>query len=114
MITAGPARRMVTLLPRNKPTPMAPPIAIIVSCLWLKRRCRPSPACDELASTVVPVACWSVMGGGGSKHHQIDVLRPNLHHRLYVVRGVVHVEGDPQSVITIRSDDSLRRQLSHK
>src|SRR5271155_6276525 len=29
---------MVKPLPRNKPTPIAPPIASMVSCRWLRRR----------------------------------------------------------------------------
>src|SRR5579859_1170321 len=38
-MTPGPARRIVTLLPRNSPTPMAPPMASIVSwrCVSLRR-----------------------------------------------------------------------------
>src|ERR1700746_520437 len=42
MITAGPANLTVTLLPRNKPTPIAPPMAIIVSCRGLRCLCSPS------------------------------------------------------------------------
>src|SRR5580658_8076384 len=37
-MTPGPARRIVTLLPRNSPTPMAPPIASIVSCRCVSLR----------------------------------------------------------------------------
>src|SRR5579859_1784903 len=38
-MTPGPARRIVTLLPRNSPTPMAPPMASMVSwrCVSLRR-----------------------------------------------------------------------------
>ena len=32
------ASGIVTLLPRNRPTPIAPPMAIMVSCLWPRRR----------------------------------------------------------------------------
>src|SRR5712692_1890562 len=51
MMTPGPASSMVTLLPRKRPTPMAPPMAIMVSCRALSRRCRFSawPG-DELAT----------------------------------------------------------------
>src|SRR6267143_784019 len=35
----GPASSMVTLLPRNRPTPIAPPMAIIVSWREFSRRC---------------------------------------------------------------------------
>src|SRR5580704_4696372 len=38
MITPGPAMRIVTPLPRNSPTPIAPPMASIESCRWLRRR----------------------------------------------------------------------------
>src|SRR5713226_4685414 len=41
-MTPGPASSMVTLLPRKRPTPIAPPIAIIVSCREFNRRCSPS------------------------------------------------------------------------
>src|SRR5262245_8578128 len=41
-MTPGPASSMVTLLPRNNPTPIAPPIAIIVSWRGLSLRRKPS------------------------------------------------------------------------
>src|ERR1700681_4670746 len=37
-ITPGPARRIVTLLPKKSPTPMAPPIASMLSCRWVSLR----------------------------------------------------------------------------
>src|SRR5215469_5028132 len=105
---------MVTLLPRNSPTPMAPPIAIMVSCLWLRPRCRPSTCGDECASTELPVASGSVMTGSDRGNHEIEVLRQNLCYRFYVIHCVVHMEGDSQSVIAIRGDDSFCRQLPHQ
>src|SRR5581483_2916313 len=36
--TAGPASPIVTLLPRNRPTPMAPPIASMLSCRCVRLR----------------------------------------------------------------------------
>src|SRR5213080_897649 len=39
-MTEGPARLTVTLLPRKRPTPMAPPIAIMDSCGSESFRCR--------------------------------------------------------------------------
>src|SRR5581483_1162415 len=36
--TAGPASPMVTLLPRNRPTPIAPPIASMLSCRCVRLR----------------------------------------------------------------------------
>src|SRR5438093_957690 len=41
-MTAGPASPIVTVLPRNRPTPIALPMAIIVSCREVRRRCSPS------------------------------------------------------------------------
>src|SRR5215469_7120780 len=110
-MTAGPASRIVTLLPRNNPTPMAPPIAIIVSCRWLRRRCRPSPsglAVIALATSTEDNLV-SVMAGspGRSKDHQAHVLLENIHNCLHVVRGVVHMEGDTDPVMTIRNDHAM-------
>src|SRR5690348_6662095 len=97
---------MVTLLPRKSPTPMAPPMAIMVSCLWLRRRGSPSICCEEGAFSAGSVTCWLVMAGSGwSKHHEIDVLLQDLYHRLDVVHCVVYMKRDPQAVITARGDD---------
>src|SRR6185503_19735391 len=66
-ITPGPARRIVTLLPRNRPTPIAPPMAIMVSCLWPRRRCRPSASCAgclPAADAAIEERDGSVMGLG--------------------------------------------------
>src|SRR5262245_55246900 len=41
-MTPGPARPIVTVLPRTRPTPIGPPIAIIVIWRELSRRCSPS------------------------------------------------------------------------
>src|SRR5690242_16283760 len=37
-MTPGPASRIVTVLPRKRPTPMAPPMASMVSCLCVSLR----------------------------------------------------------------------------
>src|SRR5215472_11951200 len=114
-MTAGPASRMVTLLPRNNPTPMAPPIAIMVSCRWPRRLCRPSPS-DCRGSALATLSCdnlVSVMAGstGRGNDHKTHVLLQNIHHCLHVVRGVVHMEGDTYPVMTTRSDNAIRGQL---
>src|SRR5216683_5728481 len=96
-MTAGPASRMVTLLPRNKPTPMAPPMAIMVSCLWLKRRWRPptsgvgrfSPA--SVASTAARCRSVITADAGRVEDHQIDILPEDFHDCLHIAHGVVHV-----------------------
>src|SRR5262245_15665404 len=54
-MTPGPARPIVTVLPRNSPTPIAPPIAIIVIWRELSRRCRPSSVVDGRAMAGVEV-----------------------------------------------------------
>jgi len=41
-ITAGPARRIVTVLPRSRPTPIAPPSAIMAICRGTSRLFSPS------------------------------------------------------------------------
>src|SRR2546421_6953728 len=102
-MTAGPASRMVTLLPRNRPTPMAPPMAIMVSCLWLRRRWRPSASGTGSfpATGAAPAAkgCSSVMTAhaGRFKDQQMDVLLKDFGERFHVVHGVVHVESYPQA-----------------
>src|SRR5690349_3046367 len=112
MITAGPASRMVTLLPRNSPTPMAPPIAIMVSCRWLRRRCSPSICGGDDDFSEISVTCWLVMAGHSrSKNHEVDVLLQNFHHRVDVVHRVVNVKRDAQTVVTVRGDNAVCRQL---
>src|SRR5437588_1669178 len=113
-MTAGPASRIVTLLPRNRPTPMAPPMAIMVSCLWLRQRCPPSPSGAE--SFPPAKACSSVMTAhaGRFKHQQMDVLLKDLGERVHVVHGVVYVERYPQAVMPVRCHDVALSQLLHQ
>src|SRR6516162_8938147 len=105
-MTAGPARRTVTLLPRNKPTPIAPPMAIMVSCLWLSRRCRPSPSflgdVSGRSTAAAPACCWSVMAGntGGGEGQKMDVLLENFSDSINVVERVVDMKRDPQAIET--------------
>src|SRR5579864_5481114 len=119
-MTAGPARRMVTLLPKNKPTPMAPPIAIIVSWRCPRRRWRPSTSVVGRPSPAIWLATIgrgrSVMAADTStvKDHEIDVLLENFSHGLYVVHCVVHMERYPQAVVTVRGDDAALGELLHQ
>src|SRR5215472_13690427 len=105
-ITAGPARRMVTLLPRNKPTPIAPPMAIMVSCLWLRRRCRPSASflgdVSGRSAAAAPACRWSVMAGntGRGEPQKVDVLLENFGDSVNVAERVVDVKRDPQTIET--------------
>jgi hypothetical protein len=41
-MTLGPARPMANLLPRNRPVPIAPPIAIMLIWPAVSFRCRPA------------------------------------------------------------------------
>src|SRR5580658_143139 len=97
-MTAGPASRMVTLLPRNKPTPIAPPMAIIVSCRWPKRRWRPSifGVGDVPPAGAVPVPeCWrSVITAntGRVENQKIQMFHQHFRDRLHIICGVVHLE----------------------
>src|SRR5579864_8862721 len=102
-MTAGPARRIVTLLPKNKPTPIAPPMAIMVSWRWPRRRWRPS---TSVVGGLLLASALETIGPGRSvmaadtasvKDHEIDVLLENVSHRLYVVHCVVHMERDRKS-----------------
>src|ERR1017187_1851847 len=45
MMMPGPASAIVTLLPRNRPTPIAPPMAIIESWREFRRRCSSPDSC---------------------------------------------------------------------
>jgi hypothetical protein len=119
-MTAGPARRIVTLLPKNKPTPMAPPMAIMVSWRWLRRRWRPS---TSVVGGLLPAGVLATIGRGRSvmaadtgtvKDHEIDVLLENVRHGLYVVHCVVHMERYPQAVVTVRGDDPALGELLHQ
>src|SRR5580700_9499949 len=118
-MTAGPARRIVTLLPRNKPTPMAPPMAIMVSCLWPKRRRRPSTSAGDFSPSSPATTFesgWSVItaDAGRVKNHQIDILLEHFHNFFDVVQGVVHMERNPQAVVTVRRDDVAFGELLHQ
>src|SRR5438874_4556002 len=57
MITPGPASAMVTLLPRKRPTPIAPPIAIIESWRELSRRWRSDSGAGLNSATAVATDC---------------------------------------------------------
>src|SRR5215470_282369 len=115
-MTAGPANRMVTPLPRNKPTPIAPPMAIMVSCLWLSRRCRPSPSflgdVSGRSAAAATACCWSVMAGdtGRGEGQKMNVLPENFGDSVNVVERVVDVERDPQSIETAGCYDAVLRQ----
>src|SRR5579884_1989203 len=60
--TAGPASPMVTLLPRNRPTPMAPPMASILSCRCVKLRRSASGGESDTAGD------WSGIRSYGRQH----------------------------------------------
>src|SRR2546429_1969193 len=109
-MTAGPARRTVKLLPKNKPTPMAPPMAIMVSCLWPRRRWRPSTSGAARTD-----GCGSVIGAnpGAFKNQQIDILLENFRDCLYIVHGVVHMKRYAQAVLAVRRYDAALGKLLH-
>src|SRR3974390_2864775 len=117
-MTAGPANRMVTPLPRNKPTPIAPPMAIIVSCLWLSRRCKPSVSLGGGVfvgrAMTVSMRGRSVMASttGGGNGQKGQVLLKNFNDCVPVVEGVIDVKRYPQAVETIgRNDAALCQRL---
>src|SRR5579871_6250391 len=103
-MTAGPARRILTPLPRNRPTPMAPPIAIIVSCLWLRRRRRPSPP-ECSSNSVIPAdgGVGSVMtaNAGAVTDEKADVLFEGFYNRVEVFHCVVHVKRYSEAVVPV-------------
>src|SRR5579863_4996996 len=69
-ITPGPASRMVMLLPRNRPTPIAPPRASMVSCRWVSRRWRFSGGVETLAGEL-SIRC-AARGTSGIAAHWHD------------------------------------------
>src|SRR5215831_4704756 len=115
-MTAGPANRIVTPLPRNNPTPIAPPMAIMVSCLWLSRRCRPSPSFLGDVSgkriAAIPACCWSVMAGNSvrSASQKMDILLENFDDSVHIVERVVDVKRDPQAIETAGCYDAVLSQ----
>src|ERR1700752_1972550 len=119
-MTAGPARRIVTLLPKNRPTPMAPPMAIMVSWRCPRRRWRPSTSVvgghlsASVLATVGPERSVMAADTGTVKDHEINVLFENFRYRLYVVHGVVHMARYPQAVVTVRGDDAALGELLHQ
>src|SRR5579864_7752670 len=119
-MTAGPARRIVTLLPKNKPAPMAPPMAIMVSWRWPRRRWRPS---TSVVGRLLSASALATIGPGRSvmaadtgtvKDHEIDVLLENVSHGLYIVHCVVHMKRYPQAIVTVRGDDAALGELLHQ
>src|SRR6266576_6744212 len=119
-MTAGPARRIVTLLPKNKPTPMAPPMAIMVSWRWPRRRWRPStsvvggPSPANWLATIGRGTSVMAADTGAVEDHEIDVLVENVRDGVYIVHRVVHMERYPQAVVTVRGDDAALGELLHQ
>src|SRR2546425_8166212 len=113
-MTAGPANRIVTPLPRNNPTPIAPPMAIIVSCLWLSRRCKPSASFGRDISTgrAAPESCGSVMAGntGRANGQKMQILLENFSNCVHVIERVIDVKRYPQAVETLGCNDAALRQ----
>jgi len=84
--------------PGTKPTPMAPPMAIMVSCLWPKRRWRPSTSgvgerllAARVASTAEPCGLnvvGSVIAANTGRvrvqDHQFDILSGELYDCLHI------------------------------
>src|SRR5205085_7243698 len=115
------ARRIVTLLPKNRPTPIAPPMAIMVSCLWPRRRCRPSTSgmgVDTCSTGVVPATetLRSVIraNSGGFTDQKIDVFPENFHNCLHIVHCVVYMERYPKPVVAIGCHDAALCELLHQ
>src|ERR1022692_87526 len=67
MMMPGPASAMVTLLPRNRPTPIAPPMAIIESWREFRRRCSSPDSCGGW--TVLTSGCDTKPAESLSKQH---------------------------------------------
>src|SRR5579863_1555940 len=91
MMTPGPARRIVTLLPRNRPTPIAPPMASIVSwrCVSLRRSSSASGrTAGESALVLMDCGgCWRRESEGSPMLRQIEqnvAETVNLIHRVVV------------------------------
>src|SRR5258708_28417939 len=118
-MTPGPARRMVSLLPRNNPTPMAPPMAIMVSCLWPRRRWRPSASGAASGTATTAETCCSLIGSPIAanvrrfRNQKVDILLKNFDDRLYIIHRVVNMEGDTQAVVAVRGDDVVLGRLLH-
>src|SRR5712692_10176490 len=66
-MTPGPASCTVTLLPRKRPTPMAPPMAIMVSWRWFNWRCRPSVS-SEAGAGVLFCSAINSLARRGANH----------------------------------------------
>src|SRR5262245_33412789 len=77
-ITPGPARPIVTVLPRKRPTPIAPPIAIIVICRELRRRCRPSSVVGVGATVGAEVTGSSIVNGAQGSSRATMTDHPHL------------------------------------
>src|SRR6186713_896024 len=66
-MTPGPARRIVTVLPRNKPTPIAPPIAIIAIWRGTSLRRRPSSVAGAANSAGSVICVYTKFGHENTK-----------------------------------------------
>src|SRR5215831_7914610 len=104
---------MVTPLPRNKPTPIAPPMAIIVSCRWLSRRCKPSASSggEVSGASAMPatVGGWSVIAGNTVRGngHEMNVLLENFGRSIHVFECVIDVKRDPQPIEAFGRNDPI-------
>src|SRR5258708_39636935 len=108
-MTRGPGRRMVSLLPRNNPTPMGPPMAIMVSCLWPRRRWRPSASGAASGTATTAENCCSLIGSPMAanvrrfRNQKVDILLKNFDDRLHIIHSIVNMEGDTQTVVADRA-----------
>lgn len=113
-MTAGPAARTASELPKKSPVPMAPPMAIIAIWRVVSRRASPSSpsriaAVPALCSASLNFSHCSVLiaanvssrrnlHGLPFAHHEVGAVFHRRQHPLHVVKGVINMEGDAQSI----------------
>src|SRR6185437_12053924 len=88
MITPGPARRIVTLLPRNRPTPMAPPMASMVSWRCVRRRWSASIS-GGVAGEPSPMDCGERAGRESEISPMPGQIEQGVTEAVNLVHGVV-------------------------
>src|SRR5215469_16738004 len=105
-MTPGPARRIVTLLPKKRPTPIAPPMASMLSCRWVSLRLSSadSPVCPD--KSFVPGVRPSEVSGTLFMPAQIE---QDVGKATYLFQGVVVDCGDSDDATVLAQTEALHQ-----
>src|SRR5215472_12176459 len=105
-MTPGPARRIVTLLPKKRPTPIAPPMASMLSCRWVSLRLSSAVSPGWLGKSFVPGARPSEVSGTLFMPAQIE---QDVGKATYFFPGVVVDCGDSNDPAILAQTEAIHQ-----